>query len=66
MLNIQTQVVKPRAIKCPMCSKGKLINAMTHYTFVNVRTHSPPFSHAVEYTLKCPSCKNQIGISINQ
>jgi len=57
---------KTMTVKCPLCNRGKLIDATTHITFISIRTYPPPSCQSAQYFLKCPNCKKQIGISIKQ
>jgi len=54
---------KIRSILCPVCARGKLIKEADDGSSSGVSTCPPPSHHRAKYFVKCPICRNQIGIS---
>jgi len=55
---------KLRNILCPVCIRGKLLHVVAKMDLIGVNTYPPSQSLRAELFVKCPKCKNQIGISI--
>jgi len=55
-----------RPIICPVCTKGKLMDAPKHIPPWRIHTYTPPMNPNAQGFVKCKICKEQIGISIDQ
>lgn len=57
---------KPQAVRCPVCGKGRVIDAAAGTDRSRLRLYGPEQAEKAEFFSKCPKCGNQIGISIDK
>ena len=53
-----------RAIRCPICQRGRLLNAAEHTDHRSLRLFRPEQADRAQWFSKCPKCGQQIGIAI--
>jgi len=53
-----------RAIRCPICQRGRLLNAAEHTDLRSLRLFRPEQADRAQWFSKCPKCGQQIGIAI--
>ena len=53
-------------IKCPICSKGKLLIAANTANIDRLEFCSTKDENKAEWFLKCPRCRNQVGFRIKE
>lgn len=50
-------------IRCPSCFKGRIIDASEKTDKRKITTYKPDEADKAEWFVKCPNCKNQIGLA---
>lgn len=59
-------VRKPdRAIRCPICQRGRLLNAAEHTDLRTLRLYRPEQADRAQWFSKCPKCGQQIGFALS-
>lgn len=53
---------KTIGIKCPVCLTGRIIDAFKKTDKDKIIIYNPKEMDRAEWFVKCPKCKNQIGI----
>ena len=53
-----------RAVRCPICQRGRLLNAAEHTDLRSLRLFRPEQADHAQWFSKCPKCGQQIGIAI--
>lgn len=51
-----------RTIYCPVCHRGRILDAASQTDTANLRLFGPRQSAKVEWFTKCPKCGAQIGM----
>lgn len=51
-----------RSIRCPLCHRGRLIDAAPHTDLSTLQLFGPRHADKAEWFAKCPKCGAQIGI----
>lgn len=59
-------VNKNRAVFCPVCGKGRVIDAAAGTNPAQLRLYGPGQAEKAELFSKCPKCGVQVGISIEK
>lgn len=54
---------KTRAIHCPVCGKGRVIDAADGTDTSRLQLYGPDQAEKAELFSKCPKCRMQIGIA---
>lgn len=54
----------PRYKLCPVCARGRIVRLADHLDADLVVLYPPQKAHAAQFFNKCPTCKQQIGISL--
>ena len=57
---------KTRTIKCPVCGKGKVLDASKDVPPQKIVTFKPDEAEYAEWFVKCPKCGCQIGFAIKK
>ena len=57
------QVKRTHAVRCPVCGKGRVIDAAADVDPGRLRLYGPEHADKAELFSKCPKCGLQIGIS---
>ena len=52
-----------KRIMCPLCYKGRVIDAAKHTDLSRLKLYAPLHAHKAEWFSKCPKCRQQIGMS---
>ena len=50
-------------VYCPLCSKGRIIDAATTANLSCITLYSPLQADLADWFSKCPKCGEQIGLS---
>lgn len=50
-------------IRCPVCSKGRLLDAVDQASAAKLRLYGPRQLAKALWIVKCPKCGTQIGIA---
>lgn len=58
--------VKHKAILCPLCGKGRIIDAAAHIGTDRLLLYGPESEDGAELFIKCPKCGRQVGIAIKK
>lgn len=53
-----------RPILCPLCLKGRVIDAASNIDISKVKLYGPHQEDKAQFFSKCPKCGEQIGISV--
>ena len=53
-------------IYCPVCHRGRILNAASQTDPANLRLFGPRQSAKAEWFTKCPKCGSQIGITFQE
>ena len=53
-----------RAIRCPICQRGRLLNAAEHTDLRSLQLFRPEQADRAQWFSKCPTCGQQIGLAI--
>ena len=61
---VNCAVKADRAIRCPICQRGRLLNAAEHTDLRSLRLFRPEQADRAQWFSKCPKCGQQIGIAI--
>jgi len=54
-----------RSIRCPICRRGRLVDVVIPAAYT-LETHPPKNMEQSQWFVKCPVCKRQIGLSIQE
>ena len=60
------QVKRTHAVRCPVCGKGRVIDAAADVYTGRLRLYGPEHADKAELFSKCPKCGLQIGISFEK
>lgn len=55
-----------RTIYCPVCHRGRILNAASQTDPASLRLFGPRQSAKAEWFTKCPKCGSQIGITFQE
>ena len=61
---VNCAVKADRAIRCPLCQRGRLLNAAEHTDLRSLQLFRPEQAGRAERISKCPTCGQQIGLAI--
>ena len=61
---VNCAVKADRAIRCPICQRGRLLNAAEHTDLRSLRLFRPEQADRAQWFSKCQKCGQQIGIAI--
>ena len=61
---VNCAVKADRAIRCPICQRGRLLNAAEHTDLRSLQLFRPEQADRAQWFSKCPKCGQQIGIAI--
>ena len=50
-------------ILCPICGRGRLMDAASSASAAKLSLYGPQQLNKAEWIVKCPKCRNQIGIA---
>lgn len=53
---------KTIGVRCPLCLTGRIIDASEKTDKKKIITYKPDEANKAEWFVKCPKCKNQIGL----
>ncbi|MDR2559417.1 MAG: hypothetical protein LBC86_07750 [Oscillospiraceae bacterium] len=62
----QTENIKTRVIKCPVCHKGRIADTLMNIPYMSISACALPYSQSVILIVKCRCCGNSVGISYTQ
>jgi len=62
----QIEKQRTRSIKCPICGKGKLMDASKTINPKMIRLFKPEESNKAECFVKCPKCGSQVGFAVEK
>lgn len=60
------QLNKTHAVRCPVCGRGRVIDAAAGVDLGRLRLYGPEQADKAELFSKCPKCGLQIGISFEK
>ena len=60
------QLNRTRAVRCPVCGRGRVIDAAAGVDLGCLRLYGPEQAYKAELFSKCPKCGLQIGISFEK
>ena len=60
------QVKRTHAVRCPVCGKGRVIDAAADVDPGRLHLYGPEHADKAELFSKCPKCGLQIGISFEK
>lgn len=60
------QPKRTRAVRCPVCGRGRVIDASADIDPRRLRLYGPEHADKAELFSKCPKCGLQIGISFEK
>lgn len=60
------QLSRTRAVRCPVCGRGRVIDAAAGVDLGRLRLYGPEQADKAELFSKCPKCGLQIGISFEK
>ena len=60
------QIKRTRAVRCPVCGRGRVIAAAAAVDPGRLRLYGPEHADKAELFSKCPKCGLQIGISFEK
>ncbi len=60
------QLSRTRAVRCPVCGRGRVIDAAAGVDLGCLRLYGPEQADKAELFSKCPKCGLQIGISFEK
>ena len=55
-----------QAVRCPLCRKGRIIDAASGTDVSRLRLYSPRQARKAEWFAKCPKCGEQIGLTFQK
>ena len=55
-----------RKLYCPVCRTGHLLDERILPGMANLRLYPPEELEKAAWILKCPRCKNQIGLALRR
>lgn len=61
-----SRIQRMRTIKCPLCRDGRLLDAAEHADLGTLHLYPPTRCAGAEWFVKCPACRQQIGIAVKK